>query len=71
MSRKLLFGMFALALLCLYSKGLRADGDVTPLDVKTGLWESTTVMNMGGLPPIPQEMLDKMTPEQKAREGPA
>jgi Protein of unknown function (DUF3617) len=67
MSRKPLFGMFALVLLCLCSKALRADGDITPLDVKTGLWESTTVMNMGGLPPIPQEMLDKMTPEQKAQ----
>ena len=67
MRRKLLVGMFALVILCFSSKALRADDSITPLDVKTGLWESTTIMNMGGLPPIPQEVLDRMTPEQKAQ----
>jgi Protein of unknown function (DUF3617) len=67
MSRKLLFAICALALSWLCCKPLRADGDITPLDVKTGLWESTTIMNMGGMPPLPQDVLDRMTPEQKAQ----
>ena len=67
MRTKLVLGMFALVVLCFCSKALRADDAITPLDVKTGLWESTTIMNMGGLPPIPQEVLDRMTPEQKAQ----
>lgn len=67
MRTKLLVGMFALVVLCFCSKALRADDSTTPLNVKTGLWESTTIMNMGGLPPMPQEVLDRMTPEQKAQ----
>jgi len=45
---------------------LAAD-DKVPLDVKLGLWETTTTHNMSGAPPIPQEMLDKLTPEQRAK----
>ncbi len=40
---------------------------VTPLNVKTGEWESTMTNETSGQMPIPQEMLDKMTPEQRAR----
>lgn len=35
-----------------------------PLDVKPGLWETTTTTEMSGMPPIDTS---KMTPEQKAR----
>ena len=38
-----------------------------PLDVKTGLWEVTTVTNLSGQMPIPPELLEKLTPEQRAR----
>lgn len=37
------------------------------LNVKLGLWEITTMMETGGVPPIPKEVLDKMTPEQRAK----
>jgi len=37
------------------------------LNVKTGLWENTTTINTQGQMPIPSEMLDKLTPEQRAR----
>src|SRR5690348_6570180 len=37
------------------------------LDVKTGLWEMTSVGETSGRPPIPAEVLAKMTPEQRAK----
>lgn len=40
---------------------------VQPLDVKPGLWETTTTTEMSGMPPMPAEVLAKMTPEQRAR----
>lgn len=36
------------------------------LNVKTGLWEITASTRMTGMPPLPKEMLDKLTPEQRA-----
>lgn len=36
------------------------------LNVKLGLWEMTTVMRMSGMPPLPKELLDKMTPQARA-----
>jgi Protein of unknown function (DUF3617) len=44
-----------------------AAGTVQPLNVKTGLWETTMTTNVGGHPPIPPEMLNRMTPEQRAK----
>jgi hypothetical protein len=41
--------------------------DSARLNVKTGLWESTVVTHMSGAPPIPDDLLAKMTPEQRAR----
>jgi len=35
------------------------------LNVKPGQWEATVTSQMTGLPPIPQEVLDKMTPQQR------
>ena len=39
----------------------------TPLNVKTGEWEATITNETSGQMPIPQEMIDKMTPEQRAK----
>lgn len=36
-----------------------------PLNVKLGQWETTTSMQMSGMPAIPQDALDKMTPQQR------
>jgi hypothetical protein len=36
-----------------------------PFDVKLGLWDFATTLQMSGAPPIPN--LDKMPPEQRAR----
>jgi len=41
--------------------------DTTPLDVKPGQWETTLTTETAGQLPIPQELLDKMSPEQRAR----
>jgi hypothetical protein len=38
-----------------------------PLDVKTGLWEVTTTISTSGQMPIPADLLEKLTPEQRAR----
>lgn len=37
------------------------------LNVKTGLWEMTSATQMSGMPPLPKEMLEKLTPEQRAQ----
>jgi Protein of unknown function (DUF3617) len=36
------------------------------LDVKPGLWEITSTHNISGIPPMPKEWADKVTPEQRA-----
>ena len=41
--------------------------DPTPLNDKTGQWEATITTESAGQLPIPQEMLDKMTREQRAK----
>lgn len=38
-----------------------------PLNVKPGLWESTRTIQRAGQLPIPAEMLNRMTPAQRAR----
>ena len=38
-----------------------------PLNVKTGLWEQTWTRTIAGELPIPAEMLNRLTPEQRAR----
>ena len=35
------------------------------LNVKPGQWEATITTEMAGLPPIPPEVLEKMTPQQR------
>lgn len=41
--------------------------DTTPLNVKPGEWETTITSESAGQLPIPQELFDKMTPEQRAK----
>lgn len=59
-------GILALSLL-LYPLVSRAADALTPLDVKTGLWESTVTSQSAGTLPIPAEALSRLTPEQRAR----
>ncbi len=47
--------------------GFAAAADWTPVDVKTGEWEATTTQQVSGMPQIPQRILDKMSPEQRAK----
>ncbi len=54
-------------LLCLSASLALAAGKYQPLNVKLGTWETTFTTAISGAPPVPQEMLDKMTPEQRAR----
>ncbi len=43
-----------------------AADNVTPLNVKPGQWETTVTIARSGQLPIPPEVLEKMTPEQRA-----
>ena len=38
-----------------------------PLNIKPGLWESTRTIKSAGEMPIPTELLNRLTPEQRAR----
>jgi hypothetical protein len=62
MSKSIFLG-FAAGMLCTTTWAAAT----TPLDVKPGQWETTTTSETAGQLPIPQEMLDKMPPEQRAR----
>ncbi len=47
-----------------------AADDITPLNVKEGLWELTVTRSMSGMPAVPNippDALAKMPPEQRAR----
>ena len=44
-----------------------AGGKYQPLNVKTGLWQTTWTSNVTGRPPVSSEMLAQLTPEQRAR----
>jgi len=55
------------AVVILASSLLWAADKLQPLDVKLGLWETTSTRTMSGVPPIPEDALAKMTPEQRAR----
>ena len=62
--------IFLFALIVCFSLTLWAADNVTPLNVKLGLWEMTMTSSMTGMPAmpaIPPEALAKMTPEQRAR----
>lgn len=37
------------------------------LNIKTGLWEITSTTHIDGIPPLPKELMDKVTPEQRAQ----
>jgi hypothetical protein len=54
-----------LALVCLSMPLLAPAAD--RLNVKLGLWEVTTVTQMNGVLPMPKELMDKLTPEQRAK----
>jgi hypothetical protein len=38
-----------------------------PLDVKLGLWEGSSTTQTSGTPPIPEELVSRLTPDQRAQ----
>jgi hypothetical protein len=40
---------------------------IQPLNIKTGLWEQTVTFKVSGEAPMPPEMLNRLTPEQRAK----
>jgi len=57
-----------ISLLFVVCTSVRAADDLKPLDVKLGLWETTTTSQTSGMPPvnIPPDALARMTPDQRA-----
>lgn len=51
----------------LAASALLAQQKVTPLNIKTGLWQSTTTITASGSLGISPEMAAQLTPEQRAR----
>ena len=49
------------------TSNLKAASTLQPLNVKPGLWESTRTIKRNGAMPVPAEMLNRLTPEQRAR----
>ena len=56
-----------LPLLMLAAGISRAADNVTPLDLKPGLWETTTVSERSGMPSMAADKMASMPPEQRAR----
>ena len=56
-----------LALFCFTLCSAVSAADFRPLDVKTGQWEATVTGQTTGMPPIPEEALKQLTPEQRAK----
>lgn len=54
-------------LVMLSSVAVWAADKFQPLNVKTGLWETTSTRTTSGEMPIPAEVLARLTPEQRAK----
>lgn len=61
MTSKISIGLTMLACSTLWA------ADFRPLDVKPGEWQTTLNGQTTGMPPLPPEMLAKLTPEQRAK----
>jgi hypothetical protein len=46
---------------------VKAKPVLAPLNIKPGQWETTVTTKSAGNPPIPADMLNRLTPEQRAR----
>ena len=57
--------VFGLALIT-FTAAWAAD-TIAPLNLKAGLWETTLTVQTTGLPPMPPDVLAKLTAEQRAR----
>ncbi len=62
MRKSLFFGA-----VCLWATVLMAGGKITPLNVKTGLWQNTATTTVTGALGMPPELMARLTPEQRAR----
>ena len=51
----------------LFCSAVLSAADFRPLDVKTGQWETTVSGQTTGMPPIPDSVLNQLTPEQRAK----
>ncbi len=66
MTTRLSLGLTLLACAATVGSNLQA-ADLRPLDVKTGEWQTTTSGQTTGMPPIPDEVLNRLTPDQRAK----
>jgi Protein of unknown function (DUF3617) len=59
--------MRATTISLLMTAAVWAADNVTPLDVRLGLWETKSTSQMNGTPPIPESMLRSLSPEQRTK----
>lgn len=57
----------AFGTLCISAFSVVWGADYQHMDVKPGQWQTTYINQISGAPPIPQEILNRMTPEQRAK----
>jgi len=57
----------SIALVSLSSVAISAADKIQPLNIKVGLWEVTPIVTATEQMPIPSSLLEKLTPEQRAR----
>ncbi len=61
--------LFGIAMLCPLA-ALTAQ-EIKPFDARPGLWETTTNIEVSGMPAIPQSAMPQLTPDQLAKMPPA
>jgi hypothetical protein len=59
------FTSMTIAAICIGVPALSHSAET--LNVKLGLWEITSVTQTHGMPPLPKELLSKLTPEQRRK----
>jgi len=57
----------AVVAILLVSSAALAQDKLQPLNVRTGLWESTVTSTRSGQVPVPAELLARLSPEQRAK----
>lgn len=57
----------SVAVICMCAVVVLAQEKLQPLNVKLGLWETTWTRTTSGEMPIPDELLSRLTPEQRAK----
>jgi hypothetical protein len=62
-----MIGKVLLGIACFGIARVQAADAAEPLDIKPGLWEIVLTVRTSGVPPVPPEVMAKLTPEERSR----